>query len=467
MEDERDGWGKAHDHEKIKLDLQRYLADLRTEMELIKSNIRVLRLQHSSIGETDDRMVRCIEQDEEQLDTVIDKINAQTVHAAEMGNLFLKLPDELMLEIFKWLPNKYMYKMPEVSKRWKGLMSSTTMINHEKKVRWTSDESVLVLKNTLEYETQSNRMINMRQYDGKIYCLEREHRSYKSQILCDHSMYQVDRPGYILNGTYTVHEDVVYYVLVRKTPTDDRNIIGSYRFSDQAPEEVALDGCGPDGITSLVVAGDHLYAVSYKYLHIFTLSLGAVHMQALGSPVTTLVADGKDVIIYGRSRNNASTTTYRFSYESGFVTSQRIVTTLPVLVAGHSCRLMAMACSDTNEVYSYFETRKITEGDTKCYYGIILRNGGGTASYVFRTECDENESRREGMRNMGITGHYVYVSTSYKDFVIMDTRTMRPMVPSTSTIVRDIVIAPDSSLYILGVFSDGGNDRVLRFHWDL
>jgi len=482
MEDKTEGGGLTDeggdakvpklDHEGIKADLLTYLGDLRKEMELIKSNILVLRAQHSSIESQagdEDKIADFIERDEKQLDDVIDRINKVTVYAPatdkqpDPGNFFRALPDELIIQIIKWLPDSYLYQLHDVSKRWRALMLSTTMLNHEKKVRWRSRGSVKLLKNDTVAESR-NHLFNMRQYDGKIYYLQCPRRltSNRCSIHCGGAVYDISHDGHIVNGCYTVHDSVVYYAVQKSPRTDLANIIYSFLPGDKNKQKTCVIS---EGINSMVVAGDYLYvATNGMKVHILNKSLEKILVHEIDTLLTSFVVFGKKAILYGSADQQSS---YEFEDE----TMKKNVSSSITTIGDIPCRLMAMACSE-NAIYSYFETDvDNVDGEDARYYGMFRRKdeSGAQDSLPFRMYCedDSEERRRPGERSMGITGYYVYISTSYEDCVLMDTRTMLVTLFTMPAIVRDVVLAPDNSLYILGLFVDYGDDKIIRFHWDV
>ena len=120
-------------HQETQDGLHKVLAELHSRMEEVKARVSFLRTRQRAI-ELERNELDELDESEVELRGVISAIDSEG-----KTDWTKTLPDELLMNIIRYVPSKYMYWLGRVDRRWNNLMKQPPMLKLERSLRWTSN----------------------------------------------------------------------------------------------------------------------------------------------------------------------------------------------------------------------------------------------------------------------------------------------------------------------------------------
>lgn len=429
-------------HEKTKEELLKYIHELNARMEEVQARVSALRYRHRSFVLPTDEL----EKTENELSLVISELDEK--RAIDWTRT---LPDELLMNIVRFLHPKYMYEMSNVSRRWASLMKQPPMAKLERALRWTSNNAKYLRGEVVLPNMIVPRYEYIAHEGGKVYLyvsgiIVDERKEDLKQIVSHDGTVAIVDPN--MTGVFTVHEGAVYYAVHQ----DDYNSVVKY----QAGALNVISDTSYNKIQFMVVHGKHLCVVTEQ--HALYL-LDRHNLKQVYNNPTALTSDKiiscKDYLI---SLHGGLLTTITVQ-EDGQVIKNRMMSLTTELVQMRTGGLIIDIAA--------------TEKGELCIFGERVFTGSQRRSFVLYMNKDTKQfsdpiithsELRGHQYYMGVTGDNVYVNLRSGDVAVVNLKNMQSTLVRMKTPLSRVILTPDQSLF--GFLRAMDQIRIIRLYWD-
>ena len=444
-------------HQETQDGLHKVLAELYSRMEEVKARVSSLKTRQRAIELQRDELAE-LDASEVELRDVISAIDSE-----RKTDWTQTLPDELLMNIIRYVPSKYMYWLGRVDRRWNNLMKQPPMLKLERSLRWTSNH----LKQLKVDDYLPDTIVKKMLYDGdKLYVYvvkrivhegdnTREVETSQIDIISSEGTVTISDEG--MTGEFTVHKEDVYYAV---EDIDGQNKVKKYGSSNIASQ---IDY---NHIRSMVVHGDHLFLATQgnRVCALDCLELKLVNTIESGFVLVKLISCHDQVLglELGTSREIH---TYEVREEKLIKGNHAFKAEGIIFSNGERGGIIDIACTKGGELCVYLESPlpifHVGPGDIFSQVAYIKNDGTTLFSNEVRLINRGPHNRPCGM---GVTGDYVYVNTISGDFCLVNLKTMRSVLYTLgeNTKFSNVVLMKDNSL--LGLLKD--KQQIIRFHWD-
>lgn len=384
-------------------------------------------------------------------------------------DLINRLPLELLVMILRYVPPEYLYTLPRWCKQWRLLQKDPFMVNRERRHRWSVSpppelRPLLHLK-SMVLVNNCTPFTKLRLFKDRLFLsdecrlwevstTQRAREAENSQMFEDEELgveeqlYIVRNINYIKMLYAIDKKGSVYYFDFDVEGRVKHNFILKYNGGVQT--KLDFPDRGTDHVGAIVTAGSKLYVLCGGKICVWDNDK-RVDTINVESNATRMVVE-RNALYYITCAEGEC---WMFDMDTRKVTKHEIWS----LLGGND---FIDICVKDGDIYLYSEH----ENGSGLYAAIMKyvpsRNALHTTKHVPLRKRTQNSYRP----NMGITGHYLYVTTTQNSLIIVDLRDF------SSKHMQDIynaVIGDDSSLYMN--CADTGpngfsNSRVLKFYWE-
>jgi len=423
-------------HEKTQEELLKYISELRARMEEAQARVSRLRTLALQLPKED------LERGEHELSSVISELDT-----TRNMDYTITLPDELLINIVRYVPSKYMYQLGAVDRRWARLMKEPPMLKLERSLRWaTNNTKYLQVDNVLPDKIVKNILYE----GGKLYIYidltKTDEGDVDSKQIMSGTISILD-PN--MTGVFTAHGDKVYYAV--HTDTGQNKIV---KYSTGESSEAY------DSIECMVVHGDYLYfATARRDIRIVdNLTLAYVGVNQTPQLLRKLVACENYVVglglhgllmifIAGEGETKLGVRTHHLT-SADF--NGKTICDIAATKRGQLCVYLVGA-------------REFTLGTEHMSSQIAYVFDDSNILFSKEERC-ESPFQHHYQCAMGITGDYLYVNTLSGDFCIVNLITMQSALIKMGTDYKfsRVVLTLDHSL--VGLLTK--QEQIIRFHWD-